>query len=360
MIFSIFLVALFIQLLYPIFIFSRLAFYREEVNNHSIDAKISVVVCCKNEIRHLEALVTSLLQQNYKTYEIILVDDASTDGSWEYLQALKHPLIRVFSIQKNREGKKEVLQFGILQASYDWILVCDADCIPATNEWIHSMSSKIQDEHTEIVLGVAPYIVTTSYLNLLSRFENYMTAVFYLSMALSKHAYMGVGRNMLFKKDLYIQTFQKISAINTLSGDDDLFVNAASTRFNTRINIDKKSFVYSESKEPFQAFLAQKTRHISTGYYYRWLDKLVLAAYPISLLLLVLSYMYIILFIPHLFITTTILFLGYLTSSMLVKTYCAEKLHFRSKLPVFILDIVYLCYQIMIHPLYLTKKNKTW
>jgi cellulose synthase/poly-beta-1,6-N-acetylglucosamine synthase-like glycosyltransferase len=300
------------------------------------------------------------LHQTYSNYEVIIVDDASSDGSWEYLQTIQHPKLSVHRFQKKIAGKKEVLHFGIQQAAYDWILVCDADCRPASAQWIESMSCKLIDSATEIVLGVAPYIETASKINLWSRYENFMTAVFYLSMALSKHAYMGVGRNMLFKKELYLDVFEKIIAINTLSGDDDLFVNAASSRMNTRINIDKNSFVYSASKVSFQAFITQKTRHISTGYQYKIIDKIILAAYPISFLFLLITYIWILFFIPAVLISASILFLGYLTSSMLVKTYCAEKLHFRSKIPVFILDILYLCYQIMIHPLYLSNKNKSW
>ena len=323
-------------------------------------AKISVVVCCKNEIQTIPKLIEQLSLQNYPEYEIIIVDDCSNDGTYEYLNKLKQQNLFIYQFVKSLAGKKELLEFGISKAKYDWIIVCDADCMLSSKNWIHSMISSIDNNETEIVLGYAPFIEETSWVNLLSRFENFNTGITYLSMAIAKHAYMGVGRNMLFKKSLYQKYIEQVKSIQTISGDDDLFINLASNRDNTCVCIEKDSFVYSNSKNSFTTFLKQKKRHISTSYYYKISDIFILSMYPISLLLLWMSYIILLIYYPLISLGTSILLLGYLTTAMLVKTYCAEKLNFRSKIPVFILDILFLCYQILIHPLYLINKNKQW
>ncbi len=360
MILSIFLFALFVQLMYHVFLFSRLAFYRKATTSNNLTAKISVVVCCKNEIQTIPQLIEQLKLQQYPDYEIIIVDDCSDDGTFEYLNKLQQKNLFVYQVVKSIAGKKELLEFGIRNATSDWILVCDADCLPRSSNWIQSMTQAIQNEQTEIVLGYAPFTEEKAWVNLFSRYENFHTGITYLSMAIAKHAYMGVGRNMMFKKSLYNKYIEQVKSIPTLSGDDDLLINMSSNRENTTVCIDKDSFVYSATKNTFSAFLNQKKRHISTSYYYKKWDIFILSMYPISLFLLWLSYFIIVIYYPLILIGTSILLLGYLTTAMLVKTYCAEKLNFRSKIPVFILDILFLSYQILIHPLYLINKNKQW
>jgi|694.fasta_scaffold39851_5 biofilm PGA synthesis N-glycosyltransferase PgaC len=363
-VFGVFLASIFVQLMYHLFLFSRLAFYKKEEDSQNKyfekSIPVSIVVCCKNEIANINKLVSILIKQEYADFEIIFIDDFSTDGTYEALSDIKNEQIRLFQYKKKLEGKKELLQFGISQAKYDWILVCDADCIPSSSQWIKKMTSEIKNQEIEIVLGYAPFYDTNSFINAFSRYENFMTGIFYLSMALSKRAYMGVGRNMLFSKSLYLSVIEKVLNINTISGDDDLFINNASNRINTRICVETDSFVFSASKENIYDFIIQKKRHISTGYHYSIDEVIVLSAYPLSLILLCISLVCILFCFKTLILISCMLLFAYLTSSMLIKTYCAEKLNFKSKYPVLFLDILFLCYQILLHPLYLIKKNKQW
>lgn len=358
--FAVFIAALAVQVFYHVFLFSRLAFYRPEKHIQKYSAKISVVICSKNEILGLQKLLPVLLKQKYPDFEILIVDDQSDDGSVDYISTLNDSRITIFTHYKKQAGKKELLIAGIEKAKGDFILCCDADCMPSSDLWISQMTQELVNNDIEIVLGYAPFYNSNRCINLIARYENFMTATFYLSFALASNPYMGVGRNLLFKKSLYQRYASIIMAIPTLSGDDDLFIQFAATSKNTSICIEPNAFVYSSAKNQWASFLQQKTRHISSGYYYTFFHKLALAAYPGSLLLMCVSFITILFFVPNMRIISFIMLVLYLTLALLIKTWCMNKLHFKSKILVLFLDILFLGYQLAIHPLYLIKKKNAW
>src|SRR5690606_7881088 len=134
----------------------------------------------------------------------------------------------------------------------------------ASANWLKGMQKPI-DEAAEIVLGYSPYFKKRNLLNALIRFETFFTAVNYLSFALKGMPYMGVGRNMAYKKSLFFKSKGFAAHMHIPSGDDDLFVNANATSQNTTIQIYKETHVWSEPKTSFLAYLRQKKRHIGAG-----------------------------------------------------------------------------------------------
>jgi hypothetical protein len=120
------------------------------------------------------------------------------------------------------------------------------------------------------VLGYGPYKKQKGLLNKIIRFETFHTAMQYLGFAMAGKPYMGVGRNLSYKKTLFYRE-KGFSAHNRVpSGDDDLFINKAATKYNTAVNIDPESFVYSNPKTSWGSWRKQKKRHFSTGKYYKW------------------------------------------------------------------------------------------
>jgi len=124
-------------------------------------------------------------------------------------------------------------------------------------------------ESKEIVLGYGPYEKEKGLLNKLIRFDTFMAAIQYLSASLAGKTYMGVGRNLAYKKTLFFRNKGFAKHNHILSGDDDLFVNENATSKNTSIEIDPTSFTYSEPKHSFSKWFTQKKRHLSTAKYYR-------------------------------------------------------------------------------------------
>ena len=234
---------------------------------------VSVVVCAHNELANLKKLVPALLQQDYPHFEVIVVDDRSDDGGHAFLvsQSLAHPqlrLVRVNETPGHAAAKKHALTLGIRAASHGIILLTDADCLPASSHWIAGMATRL-DAQKQLVLGYSPYRFRGGLLNFLIRHETFYTAIQYMSFAVAGLPYMGVGRNLCYRKSLFVENGGFDSHSDTVGGDDDLFVGEVATRHNTAICLEKPTFMVSEPKETWRAWLRQKRRHLAAGKKYR-------------------------------------------------------------------------------------------
>jgi len=250
---------------------------------------VSVIICAQNENSNLQRLLPKILDQSYPEYEVIVVDDGSTDDTRYTLQDFQQRFPRLRSIElseqvKNKQGKKFALMMGIKGAKYDRLLLTDADCEPSSNRWIELMQDRFSEKKT-IVLGYSPYRRRLSFLNSLIRYETLITATNYLSFALANIPYMGVGRNLAYDKKLFFESKGFSSHIHIMSGDDDLFINKVANAVNTAIEIHPDSFIWSEPKKTPGEFFRQKMRHMSVGRYYKPLHKNLLAFHAVSTLL---------------------------------------------------------------------------
>jgi len=173
------------------------------------------------------------------------------------------------------------LSIGIKSASYEILLFTDADCVPASNQWLLRMAANFT-EGTEIVLGYGAYSKSKSLLNLLIRFDTTRIAMNYLGFARAGMPYMGVGRNMAYRKSLFYRQNGFISHYRIQSGDDDLFINKAATGRNTRIEIQVEALTISKPKTSLDQWIRQKRRHLQTGSYYKPVHKFVLGLFAFT------------------------------------------------------------------------------
>ena len=275
------------QLVYWFFVFSKLAFYKTEnevLKNHhdfqstpSVLPSISVIICARNEAENLRKNLPTILNQEYTDFEVIVVNDASTDETPDVLNyfLLKYQHLRIITIaNKKIMGKKGALAAGIAAAKYEWLLLTDADCYPLSKNWILGMIKGVDAK--EIGLGYAPYQKRDGFLNTFIRYETVWTAIQYMGFALAGEPYMGVGRNMIYMKKLYekVGGFQKHAHI--ASGDDDLFINSVISRKNFSIILNPKTFMLSEPQTRWNAYFTQKKRHFSTATSYTLKHKMML------------------------------------------------------------------------------------
>ncbi|RDC66037.1 glycosyltransferase family 2 protein [Adhaeribacter pallidiroseus] len=87
----------------------------------------SVVIPVHNKLPHLDRSVDSVLKQTYPNFEVILVDDASSDGSSEKLAGFQDNRISRFRRDTPGPGGYAARNVGIDNAKYDWICFLDAD-----------------------------------------------------------------------------------------------------------------------------------------------------------------------------------------------------------------------------------------
>jgi cellulose synthase/poly-beta-1,6-N-acetylglucosamine synthase-like glycosyltransferase len=248
---------------------------------------VSVIICARDEAANLaKNLPGSLLQQYRTSHEVIVVDDNSFDDTRYLLEEFQKSFRQLHVVELKQEakfipGKKFPLSVGIKTAKYEIVLLTDADCVPAGEHWIETMQQAF-DEKTEIVLGYGAYHKKKGLLNKFVRWETFHTALQYLSYSLAGIPYMGVGRNLSYKKQVFYRHKGFTAHNHVPSGDDDLFINMAANKKNTRINIDPESFTLSESPKSWKEWMRQKRRHYSTGKYYKPLHKFLLASYSFS------------------------------------------------------------------------------
>ena len=273
-----------IQLFYYLFIFSRLAFFRSEKVSEE-ELPISVIICAKNERDNLLEFLPFYINQEYNNFEVIVVNDNSVDDSADVLKAfqLQYKALKVVNVPDTDRfygSKKFALTLGIKAAKYDNVLLTDADCKPATNQWVKLMSQYAKNK--AIVLGVGTYEQKKGVLNMLIRFETFYTALQYLSFAQAKLPYMGVGRNLGYQTQLFFKNKGFSSHHHILSGDDDLFINEVANSRNTQIIIDENAHTVSNAKTTYNAWIKQKKRHFLSGGHYQFKHKFMLGLLQLS------------------------------------------------------------------------------
>ncbi len=279
-----------IQLFFYWGLFSKLAFFKKYEKEKSQQHPVSVIVCARDEAGNLAKNLPGLLVQQYpSTHEIIVVNHNSQDDTRYLLDEFKKTFKGLHAVNLEQEaigipGKKYPLSIGIKEAKYEILLLTDADCVPASENWLQLMQEGY-DEGIEVVLGYGSYNKKPGLLNKLIRFETFHSGLQYLSYAAAGMPYMGVGRNLSYKKTLFFNN-KGFSSINHLpGGDDDLFINKVATKNNTRIVIDPEAFTLSEPAKNFGNWFRQKTRHYSTARYYKGLHKFLLGMYNVSFFL---------------------------------------------------------------------------
>ncbi len=255
----------------------------------AVNPAVSVIVCARNEALNLQNNLPEILTQEYAgDWELLVVDDASTDDTQKVLQGLQgqNPCLHILRISKKTlVGKKQALSAGINAAQFDHILLTDADCIPNTKSWLKHMAAPFaRNPKTEIVLGYGPMtpVQKGGFLEKWARFETAFTAMQYGTFAHFGLPYMGVGRNLAFKKQAFARTGGFAAHQNILSGDDDLLVNAAANSKNTVCCLHPGAFAYSPAKPSWPDWLRQKRRHLSASPAYKWRHKLLLALLGLS------------------------------------------------------------------------------
>jgi cellulose synthase/poly-beta-1,6-N-acetylglucosamine synthase-like glycosyltransferase len=278
--------AVLVQLFYYWIIYAKVAFFRQKNEFLRTDQPVSVIVCARDEYYNLKENLPLLLAQDYARYEVVVVNHGSEDETAYLLRDLAevHSNLKIVNVPQDLNffsGKKFPLSIGIKSASYELLLFTDADCQPRNEQWLRRMAANFT-EGTEIVLGYGAYRKMPSLINRLIRFDTTRVAMNYLGFARFGMPYMGVGRNLAYRKSLFYRQNGFISHYHIKSGDDDLFINKAANRKNTRIEISPEAHTLSTPKTSFSLWIRQKRRHLMTGGHYKTSHKFMLGLFALT------------------------------------------------------------------------------
>jgi len=273
-------IMLVIQLVYLWAVYGRVAFYKNKHRNKENDElePVSIVICTQDDYVNLSNMITTLLQQDYPDFEIVVVNDCSMDETEQYLKDMERREPRVKPVQLSQhlnffQGKKFPLSMGIKSAKNDLLIFTDMSSMPDSNQWLRNMVN-CYGKDTEIVIGYSPFERRHTLLNQLIRFDSMFCGIQYLSAALCRHPFMGVENNLSYRKNLFYRHKGFISHYNISLGGDDLFINQAATKSNTEVLIDPANPVVSKPKTSLAAWLRQKARRYYTFHLYKASDRL--------------------------------------------------------------------------------------
>ena len=250
--------------------------YRSKKNSEQ--NSLSIVIAARDEESNLKTLIPALLKQDYDNFEIIIALDRCSDLSEDYLNSIndsKLQFIPINKVQDNWNSKKYALNQAINKAGNNWLIFTDADCEPASDQWLKMINNQITDR-TDIGIGVSPYRNNGSFLSCFIQFEAFMTAFLYVARALTNRPYMAVGRNMAVRKSYFKDCGGYESCQAITGGDDDLFIQKNANKENCRVVLGKGSLVYTIPKKTWKEYWNQKTRHLSVGYKYKASDRIFL------------------------------------------------------------------------------------
>lgn len=250
---------------------------------------LSVVICARNESENLRRFLPAVLEQDYPEFEVIVINDGSTDESEEVLSAFEekyHHLYHSFTPENARyiSRKKLALTLGIKASKHEWLVFTEANCLPASDQWLRMMARNFTS-HTQIVLGYSGYERGKGWLHKRVSFDALFTALRYLGFALAGMPYMGIGRNLAYRKELFFKQKGYSTHLNLQRGEDDLFINQIANTDNTRVETDAQAIVRMQPVERYKEWKEEKVSYMATARYYKGAQRLLLGLETSSRLL---------------------------------------------------------------------------
>ncbi|WP_297907207.1 glycosyltransferase [uncultured Parabacteroides sp.] len=234
---------------------------------------VSIIIYAKNSAENLKKHLPALLTQDYPEYQVIVINDGSSDDTDDTLKSFQNEYKHLYhtyipSNVRYLSRRKLAFTLGAKAARYDILLFTEANCQPLNDQWLSAMVGRYTPE-TSIVLGYCKYGNYKGLFHKLIAYDNLLTGLRYLSSALSHHPYTGNGRNLSYRKELFFKHKGFYQSLNLHAGDDDLFINEASTKENTRVTYTPDSLTEMDRIERFGVWKEMKISRASTQRYYK-------------------------------------------------------------------------------------------
>jgi biofilm PGA synthesis N-glycosyltransferase PgaC len=228
----------------------------KEIKFHSI----SVVIPVRNETDNIQTLLSSLAKIRYPNWEVIFVDDNSTDGSFDSIHSNGHPF-PVKKLSTQRPGKKSAITTAIQNSTSDIIVTTDADC-RHTSSWLEKINAACQDPNVRMMIGGVRIEEDGTVFSQLQSLE-------FVSVAATGAATIGLGfptmcsgANLSYRRDAFLQVDGYKGSESVSSGDDEYLMNKFSKTWSNGVGFlfSGDSLVTTLPSKSVKEFNSQRLR----------------------------------------------------------------------------------------------------
>ena len=235
---------------------------------------ISVIIPSKNNSEELAKNLPHIMEQDYPNFEVIVVNSGSTDETDMVLKAaaLKYPHLYHTYVPDEAESineKKLALTIGIKAAKHEHLLFTEAYCMPCGPNWIREYGNAFA-QGPDIIVGFSRLVIDKkAAMRGFIKYDNFMHHLKFLSMALLKKPYMGIGRNLAYRKELFYRHKGFSSILHIDGGEDDLFINRIARGVRTGVVLTPESMTEVHGIDSFFTWRSLKSKYLYAKQYYR-------------------------------------------------------------------------------------------
>ena len=337
------------QILYYVTLFFRFSCHKQKQIEYQENLPVSIVVVAKNEAHYLLKTLPELLNQDYPQFEVLVVNDNSNDETPQLVRDFqnRYPNLKLVDLESsvtNIKGKKFPLSLGLKAATYEHLLLTDADCLPASNQWIKLMARHFNN-NTKIVLGFNSARKKIGFFNAFIRYDKLHQAIQYFSYCLAKIPFMGVGQNLAYTKSIFFNNKGFASQNHLQFGDDDLFINQVATSTNCAIEYQEEAHTISRPNSNFSVWFLLKVFRSRTRKLYTYSNRFLLNFYHFLM-----TFSYVVLGFSIYFTLNNLIYLSIVIAILLIKFtiqhvcfgLSAVKLNERGLIPyILVFDIIF-------------------
>ena len=219
----------------------------DDLKKQSSLPSVSVVVVSTDSAHHLEKNLPLILGQEYPDFEVIVVNDESTDETDQLLKSLKAQYSNLYGtyLPLSRDTifgrKKLAMTIGVKAAKKEIVLFTEAYCRPVSDQWIASMVAQFS-ENTSLVAGYTCISKSSSMVSRSIAFDNLAYSLQYLSMIIRRKPFSATFRNFAMRKEVFFRHKGFASVLNHEHGEE-LFLNHITADENTEVCLHPEAFV---------------------------------------------------------------------------------------------------------------------
>jgi len=244
---SIFLLLFLIQLYYYLFPFRKLyqQAKKSKENCSGEQPGVSVIIHSDNDAEGLKKALQGVLEQDYPSFEVIVVNDRYTEECQVLIHACKEKYSNLYSTyipeeSKSLSRKKLAITLAAKAAKNEILLLTEPHCEITSKNWIAKMVRNYSPG-IDIVIGYCRVKSKNPYLKRLASFDNLFSVIQYLGKAVSGTPYKGSNRNLSYRKELFFKGKGFSRYMHLQAGEDDLFILENATEKNIQVEIAPES-----------------------------------------------------------------------------------------------------------------------